>query len=414
MDESKKLSSQTVNVPKPDTKPAEPHKDINQILTGEPAVDAMINKPKKSRTAYRIAIGAILGLVAVVVLVVGVVALGVYRFNWHDQFSKSIANTLRLPVALIGWEPVSYGTYQTDLETLNFFYDAQAKSDTTGAAVKPTDTFLEKSVISRLVREQFVYDEAVANKLSVSQADVDAEFDAIVQQAGSAEEVTKALNQLYNWDAATFKKKVLEPYLYRTKLQEFIATDVTVNADAKKQAEDVLALVKKGDKSFEDLAKENSQDTTASTGGDLGFFGAGEMVQPFEDAAKALKPGEVSGIVQTQYGFHIIKLLDYTAAATDKAEQWHAAHILIKTKDIDEWINEQLTSEGVKILLTNMEWKNDCGLVLGKSETCDSNEILSASTAANTPMPSDTNVNAETDANTNAAVTNADSANTNE
>lgn len=59
---------------------------------------------------------------------------------------------------------------------------------------------------------------------------------------------------------------------------------------------------------FAQLAKENSKDGSAAEGGDLGWFGKGMMVKPFEDAVVAMKPGQVSDPVQTQFGWHIIKL----------------------------------------------------------------------------------------------------------
>lgn len=82
-------------------------------------------------------------------------------------------------------------------------------------------------------------------------------------------------------------------------------------AEAKKKAEQVLAEVKKNPAKFAELAKKYSQDPgSAEKGGDLGTFGRGSMVKPFEEAAFSMKPGEVSGLVQSDFGYHIIKLTE--------------------------------------------------------------------------------------------------------
>jgi peptidyl-prolyl cis-trans isomerase D len=78
---------------------------------------------------------------------------------------------------------------------------------------------------------------------------------------------------------------------------------------AKAKAEQVLQQVKQSPTKFAALAKQYSQDPgSAANGGDLGMFGRGSMVKPFEDSVFSLKAGEVSGLVQTDYGYHIIKL----------------------------------------------------------------------------------------------------------
>jgi peptidyl-prolyl cis-trans isomerase D len=79
----------------------------------------------------------------------------------------------------------------------------------------------------------------------------------------------------------------------------------------KKQAEAVLKEAKAANADFPALARKYSEDDASKpSGGDLGFFGRGSMVKPFEDAAFSMTPGQISDLVQTEYGFHIIKMLE--------------------------------------------------------------------------------------------------------
>ena len=85
--------------------------------------------------------------------------------------------------------------------------------------------------------------------------------------------------------------------------------DEAAKAKAREKAEAVLAQVKAAPEKFDELAKANSDDSgSAEQGGDLGFFARDMMVKPFSDAAFGMKEGEISGLVQSEYGFHIIKV----------------------------------------------------------------------------------------------------------
>ncbi len=143
----------------------------------------------------------------------------------------------------------------------------------------------EGNIIDQLVKAE------VESKVVVDDATVKAYYDAHTDQFFRPEQL-KASHILVKVDNQEDKAK---------------------KDEAKAKAEDILKKVKAGG-DFAALAKEFSNCPSSAQGGDLGYFGKGQMVKPFEDACLALKVGEISGLVETQFGYHIIKLTDHRQA----------------------------------------------------------------------------------------------------
>ncbi|MDO8701488.1 MAG: SurA N-terminal domain-containing protein [Undibacterium sp.] len=176
--------------------------------------------------------------------------------------------------------------------------------------VKITDAMLkayyEKNAgefeIPELVKAEYVVlnNEALAAQVTISDADLQSYYEQNKKQYVT-EEQRRASHILLSVkkDATAAEQKMIRA-----------------------KAEGLLAELRKKPESFAALAKEHSQDPgSAERGGDLDFFGKGAMVKPFEDAASKLKVGEISDLVQTDFGFHIIQLTDVKAGLTKSFDE---------------------------------------------------------------------------------------------
>jgi peptidyl-prolyl cis-trans isomerase D len=132
---------------------------------------------------------------------------------------------------------------------------------------------------------------------------------------------------LLNQQALMDQEKVDSAEVRKTYDDRFAAS-LAQRAAARSKAEGILADLRAHPERFEETAKAQSNDPgSAVNGGDLGFFGRGSMVKPFEDVTFKLKQGQLSGLVETNFGFHIIKVTGIKAGAAGEERQ--ASHILI-------------------------------------------------------------------------------------
>lgn len=225
------------------------------------------------------------------------------------------------------------------------------------------DAMLKQSgqeILDALISQRVIELEAKKQKITVSEKDIEKELDKYYEQYGGEE----AFNQTLAQNGLTLDKikkdlelnvkvnKLLKPRIsipeeeLKTYFEENKATfaqEKQVKAshilvETEEKANEIKGKLAKGE-DFAKLAKENSTDTgSKENGGDLGFFGSGQMVKEFEETAFALKVGEISAPVKTQYGYHIIKVTEIKDAEEANYE---------KSKDqiSDILFNEKLQTE---------------------------------------------------------------------
>ncbi|MCX9099737.1 MULTISPECIES: peptidylprolyl isomerase PrsA [Bacillus] len=171
-----------------------------------------------------------------------------------------------------------------------------------------------KQVLNNMVMEKVliknykVEDKEVDKKYDEMKKQYGDQFDTLLKQQGIKEETLKTGVRAQLAQEKAIEKTITDKELKENYKPEIKASHILVKDEA--TAKKVKEELGQG-KSFEELAKQYSEDTgSKEKGGDLGFFGPGKMVKEFEDAAYKLKKDEVSEPVKSQFGYHIIKVTD--------------------------------------------------------------------------------------------------------
>ncbi len=243
---------------------------------------------------------------------------------------------------------------------------------------------LKTEVLERLINLELLYQESQSNGIKVEEAAINEQLNALRKKFPNEDEFKKALQKM------NFSETYLTSQIRRDlAIKQFIDTqfaekvmisdeeaksyydshpdafnkpeqikashilvkvdpqaDETQKAAARKKIEEIQQKLKKGE-DFATLAKESSQCPSSDKGGDLGYFGRGQMVKPFDDAAFALAPGEVSPIVETKFGYHIITVADKkteTSIAYKDVKEKLQQHL--KQNKVQEQVNDYV--EGLK------------------------------------------------------------------
>ncbi|MGC9359628.1 MAG: peptidylprolyl isomerase [Anaerolineae bacterium] len=311
-----------------------------------PLTRKQISRREKELRARRM---LILGTVAMAILVIGVLAWGLI-----DQYVLEP----RKPAATVNGESITVREYQALYRFRywtysNYILQLQANAQQLSGSEEDTSQMiaaveqqiqqvqsemaqLPNIVLEQLIEDRLVRQAAEREGITVTDAEIDArlrqEFGFSEEQTGSSETQSDFETVYAEWIAAVTKqaevsevdvRKFVAGDLYRFKLEDIIIADVPTTAeqvharhilvDTEEEAQQALARLKAGE-SFEAVASDVSVDTySAQAGGDLGWFPRGAMVPEFEDVAFSTPPGEISDVVASDYGYHIILVEEYDA-----------------------------------------------------------------------------------------------------
>jgi parvulin-like peptidyl-prolyl isomerase len=277
-------------------------------------------------------------------------AIGGVDVAWEYVIQPQVPIVARVNDVEIGAEEyLAELRQQISLVTLNYgvnWYDEQAQS------LLPT---FQDEVLQQMVQVELAEQLATAEGIAIEDAEIDAELVKAmndVLQTGQYETWEDYLAAAGSSQEA-FQKQVMTYLLFQKLLAAHGGPEeaeqvqaVHILVETKETGDEVLAKLEAGE-SFADLAAEYSTDPgSKDQGGDLGWFPRGRMVPEFEAAAFALSPGETSGLVQTQYGYHIIHVLgkEVRPLSPEALDQ-------VRQQNFQVWFEAQLQNADVETLV---------------------------------------------------------------
>ncbi|MCD4805263.1 MAG: peptidylprolyl isomerase [Desulfobacterales bacterium] len=246
---------------------------------------------------------------------------------------------------------------------------------------------IRNKILDNLINIELLFQESRNNGIKVEKEAIDSQIKSLKQNLSNDTEFKNFLSKL-NLSESAFKLKIKKGIAIQKLIETQIADKIKIsdeeskvfydkNPDLFKQPEQIKAShilikvepgadeIKKSEakekikkikqklnkgEDFATLAKEFSEGPSKNKGGDLGYFQRGQMVKPFEDAAFALKTEEVSDIVETQFGYHIIKVID-------KKPEKTIAYENVK-KDLAQHLKQEKTNQEVKIYIQKLSEKS--------------------------------------------------------
>ncbi len=282
-------------------------------------------------------------------------------------------NTITLPIpddfdviATVNDQEFLYEDFAENFTTMKHFYNLGPE----GNDFVNSDDYIIKIVLTRMIREYFLDESVREHKILILPKEINDEFDTLVEQTGSRDEAIESINQLYNWDESIFKEKIIRPFIQEEKLRLYIATDTVINANKYILAQEAVNFINAGDITFENAVPIYSDDINTDVAGDLGYISRNEALPEIENAAFSLDVGEISEIIPTLYGFHILKVTNKSDSSGPSPDRVRISHILFKTIDYDEWFIEQLARRRIAIFAEGYEWRDECAAVIGINDTC--------------------------------------------
>jgi hypothetical protein len=286
--------------------------------------------PKKWLTRFFIT------LIVLIIAFSLIVISGIYFFKWDNIYTNKVIDYLPLPIAKINNDFISYKEFRD----LYMAYLVSAGNMNNSSNLNVIESDIKKDALDRLIDKKIIENISNNRNIFITDAEVKVYYDMYIGEAGSKENLEKIVLEMYGWNLDKFEKMILRPFILQDKLNNYFIWSKDFNKTGEEKANDIFNQLKKDytKEKFIELVKSSSEDiATINNEGDLGWVEKDKMVKEFEDAVFNLEENQISEVIRTIYGFHII-MVDEINKEEEKVK---ARHILIKARHLGDAITAE-------------------------------------------------------------------------
>ena len=308
-----------------------------------------------------------------IILIIVVAFFVISIFYGLGQYRSS--QQRKLYIAEVNGTGITFDQWQNAFSNAISRYDDSTLSSMDQSLINS----FKKNILKQIINYELLFQQAEKEKVKISQDDINLEIDKIKDNFSSPEEFNEVLkaNKLtltqlkddikrqlmiqYILEEARNKINITDDELleyYNENQESFFESEKIyarhILVETEEEAKSIIDQLKEGIIDFAELAREKSICPSAENGGDLGFFARGQMVKEFEEAAFSLKPGEISEIVKTEFGYHIIK-------CEEKKEAYNPTFEEVKDQ-INNTLRYQRENEETLALLSKL--KEEANIVI--------------------------------------------------
>lgn len=308
-------------------------------------------------------LAGVISIVALIFILLSTLVIAIYKYDSNNRLVRFAEKIIPFPAVYIsqaGIIPIS--EVKSDLKAVEKFYESQdfeqigMRVDFNTEQGKQRLKVKEKEIINKLIENKIIESLAKKRGISISDSDTNAEIKRNIEQFGNRERLMSDLARLYGWTLQNFRDKVVMPELYAEKLAEIYAGEVNTSAAENKikALYDKITIAKED---FAKVARENSEGESAKNGGDLGWSNRNQLIQEIAEKAYFLKAGEMSNIIESSLGYHIIKLEE--KRPENGEELVHIRQIFVKKTTFGDWLKEQIKNYKVIVFLRDYRWNSE-------------------------------------------------------